>query len=92
MIRGGCAHGKMLTGRQAAAEKDSSLPATGKVNNFLLNFIKLLKSQSAEYACRCNHGSQCCGTFESCVSCCLAPHNNASIIYNKDFRSPGRYA
>lgn len=42
--------------------------------------------------CRCNHDSQCCQTLESCVSCCLAPQHNASTIYNKDYRSPGRSA
>ena len=40
--------------------------------------------------CRCNTDNRCCETLESCVSCCLAPGNNASSIYNQDYRSPGR--
>lgn len=48
-------------------------------------------TKGQQYACdRCNQDSRCCETLESCVSCCLGPHNNASSIYNQDYRSPGR--
>lgn len=48
-------------------------------------------TKGQQFACdRCNSDSQCCKTLESCVSCCLAPHHNASAIYSKDYRSPGR--
>lgn len=97
MIMGFSAHGTNLTGRLAAAQRVNNLPVTGMPcqERTGRDATEALHASDAKrllacVCCRCNDESHCCETLESCVSCCLAPDHNASVIYSQDYRSPGR--
>lgn len=44
-----------------------------------------------QYSCHtCSSDDSCCSMYEQCVSCCMAPANNAKEAVKKVFRGPDR--